>query len=137
MGSPFGTGIPATAAEAPNKAVFSRFLDGDGKYALNPDTGRYADMPQVRQRVLIALRHLKDSSPVLPEGIVYPRKLSLSFDVEMDRAVRAVLRSLTDVEKLAVIDAVIVEREGTGRAHVIVSYTDLTIDDQDQVTFEF
>lgn len=137
LGSPFGTGVPEAAEPAARGAVFSRYVTNDGDYAIDPGTGRYAEMPPVRQRISLGLRHLKDSSSELPDGIVYPRKMSIRLEQEMDVAVRRVFFRLTEIEKLATIDEVITERQGTGRVIVTVVYTDLTTGEQDKHTFEY
>lgn len=142
--SPFGVGTPITSAEPPTALVRAglarpgcRYLDPRTRdYVHDDNTRQLAQMPPVRQRVLLALLTLKGSSTVLPRmGVAMPRKISESFDTEVRHAVLAALYQLTTVERVARVNAIRAERlSPAGRVLVEVEFTDLTNDEDDRVT---
>lgn len=136
---PAGFGVGDDAPEPPTGAWGSRYINpSTGDYEQDPDTRQLKQMPPVRQRVLLALKTIAGSSTVRPDdGIRPPRKIDSSFDRRMDDAVRVALRQLTDVEKVARVDAVTTERVpgNSGRVTVTVEYTDLTTGQADKVSF--
>lgn len=138
LGSPFGAGLP-TAAPAPALgAELSRYIDpANGTYVINPATGRYGGMPIVRQRVVLALRHREGTSTAIPEGIKWPTKQTPSMAREIEDTVRKRLFTLTDVDKLATLDAVLTEVTSSGRVQVTVEYTDLTTNQADTYSFQY
>lgn len=137
LGSPLGTGIPATADQRPPGASFSRYLDGKGQYVINAETGRYENMPPVRQRLVIALRHLMGSSTVAPDGMRYPKIVSKRTKNELQTEVRRVSRQMTEIEKVMKLEDVIIEpTEWASRVIVTVKFEDLTTGQQDSITFD-
>jgi len=135
FGTPYGLGTPVTAEAPPDGPAGSRYLNPASRdYEQGPD-GQLAQMPPVRQRVLIALLTIQGSSTALPQlGVRAPARMGTTFENEMRAAVRTALAQLIDVEKLIRIDAIKVERGNSGRARVTVSYTNLTDGTDDTVT---
>ena len=125
---PFGFATP-TAAAVPPQSVgsLSRFINAaSGSYEIDPITGQFIAMPPLRQRFLLALLMKKGSMPGDPEfGLQLPTTMGNGFERDVELAIRLACRHLTDVEKVARIDAVDTKRTGTGRADIIVRYTDL------------
>jgi hypothetical protein len=134
--SPMGVGQPEDAPPPPTGHGGCRFINAaTGDYEIDPVTGQYAQMPPVRQRVLIALLTIRGSNSANPAlGIKRPRKMGDRFQAEMEQAVRESLRQLTEVENVMAIDFILVERGAGGRARVTVSYEDLTTGERDQAT---
>jgi hypothetical protein len=133
---PFGYGAPASAAEPPNGAAGTRYINpGSRDYEVDPDTRQFKQMPALRQRVLLKLATRKDSIPVLRDfGLGMPSKMGTGFERALAERIRVAFRQETDVEKVMRIDAVIVQRVSSGRAHVIFDYTDLSTGEPDRVT---
>lgn len=134
MGSaPFGAGTPdeATAppADIPERANFIDPRTGD--YVVQDD-GSYQRMPVVRQQVLLLLKTERDSAAAAPDiGLDLPRRMDQSFE---QRARGSVLMALEPIGNDVRIDAVPVERIGTGRADITVEYTDLTTGNAETIT---
>ena len=100
---------------------------GTRDYQIDPDTGDFARMPAVRQRMLILALTVRGSSSVLPNmGVRLPKIMNEAFERRVAAEVRAAARQMTDVEKVARIRDVLVERTGTGRAEITIVYDDLT-----------
>lgn len=136
LGSPWGLGAPVDAPDPPiGKPSLSRYISpGDGDISVDEDTGHLRAMPSIRQRFLLLARTVRGSSAVLPEfGIVLPDKMDDFFETRVENGVRNGARQMTDVEKVARIDAVLVERTSSGRATITISYTDLTTGVNDTV----
>lgn len=132
--SPYGTGTPATGEAPPTGSAGSRYINPATRdYEQDTTTKQLAQMPGVRQRVLLAVLTLARSSTVYPGGIKQPRKMGTLFVAEMHQAVRATLRILTDVEKVVRIDTITVERGTGGRSRTTIEYTDLTTGEPDSV----
>lgn len=132
--TPFGTGTPAVAQAPPESPP-------EGARYLNPSTrdyeqgsdGEYKRMPITRQRVLLALTTLYNSSSVLiGQGLKLPRKMDRHFEQRARVAVETVLRPLV-LERAIRLDGVAVERTSTGRARIRVDFTDLATRQRDSV----
>lgn len=135
---PVGFGVGDDAPEPPTGAWGSRYINPQtGDYELDDATGQLAQTAPVRQRFLLKLRELYGSSSVRPnDGVKLPRKLDLTLQRQVDDAVRVAMRQETDVEKVARIDFVSVERDpdNAGRVAIMVSYVDLTTGLTDKVS---
>lgn len=133
----FGTGDPAPLP--PTGAWGSRYVNpATGDYEYDTETRQLKQMPAVRQRFLLKLTTLLSSSSVRPnDGVKLPRKLDASVQSEVDDTVRQAMRQETEVEKVARIDSVSVERDpnNSGRAAIVVEFTDLTTGAADQLRF--
>lgn len=132
---PFGAGTPAEAPAPPERSPSgARFIDGaTGDYARGDD-GEYLRMPATRQRVLLALTTLQDSSTVMPdEGLRMPRKIGDGFEHQARNAIKAALAPLVS-EGAIHIDAIAFDRERPGRVGATVVYTDLASGAQDSVS---
>ena len=66
-------------------------------------------------------------------GIKLPGEMDSTFVARMQAAIRVAFRQETDVDKVARIEQIIVERNPRGRAGVLVHYTDLTTGESDTV----
>lgn len=132
----FGGGDPAPVP--PTGQWGSRFIDPrTGDFANDVETGQLQQMPPVRQRFLLKLTTRLGSSTVRPlDGIQLPAKINESTERQVDDAVRVTMHQETDVEKVARIDSVKIQRDpsNTGRVAIVVSYTDLTTGLTDGVT---
>lgn len=134
---PFGAGVAITGAAPPTPGTLTaRYVNPATKsYQQNPVTRQLAQMPPVRQRVLLALTNRVGSSTADPSrGVLFPSKMTTTFEAEMAASIRAALRQMTDIERVIRIDRITVERGVSGRARPVVSYTDLTTGLADQVT---
>ena len=133
---PFGQGTPVDATAPPSGAAGSRFLNpATGSYQVDPVSGQLAQMPALRQRVLLALITVLGSSSALQTmGIGWPSKMAPSFTAEVTAAVKAALRQMVDVEGAMLIDGITVEQGTGGRARVTVSYTPTDTGESDEVT---
>lgn len=135
--APTGFGVGDPAPVPPTGPWGSRYINpATGDYEYDPATRQLKQMPAVRQRFVLKLTTLLGSSSVRPDdGIRLPRKIDASVQREIDDAVRQTMRQETDVEKVARIVAVTVERDpqNSGRAAVVVAFTDLTTGTEDQV----
>ena len=124
-----GIGTVATVAAAPKPGAGSRFINQlTGDYEVDPTTGQYAQMPPVRQRVMLALTTVIGTSTAQPQlGLKAPRKIKSTYVAEMQIAVRSALRHLTREDAPVIrIQAIDVVKIGVGRVRVTVSYLDLT-----------
>lgn len=127
--TPFGSGTPSPAAAPPSQlSQFSRYLNpGSGDFEVDPDTGQLKQMPAVRQRFLLLARTVRGSAAAMPEfGIRMPAKIDGAFAHRMRASVRDAARQMTDIEKIATVDDVLVEQLSSGRVQVTIVYTDLT-----------
>lgn len=133
---PFGDGVNLTGTSPPTGSFGSRYINPATKsYQQDPATHQMAQMPAVRQRVLLALTTLVGSSTALPTfGITYPSKMGTSFEAESQASIRAALKQMTDIERVLRIDSIGVERGAAGRARFTVSYTDITTGQSESVT---
>lgn len=133
--APFGIGTPVAAQPLPTGPAGSRYIGSvSGDYQVGPG-GQLAQMPPLRQRVLLAVRTVKRSATLTPGlGIKMPTKLDGKTVVNVTNAVRSALYRLTDVERVMRVDAILVQKRPGGRVDVIVSFTDLTSGVDDTVT---
>ena len=139
--SPFGVGTPLSSADPPTALVQAglarpgcRFIDPRTRdYVQDDDTRQLAQMPPIRQRVLLALLTVKGSSSVLPRmGVATPRKITEAFDTQMRHAVMSALYQLTTVERVIRVNAIHATRlSPAGRVLVEVEYVDLTTGEDD------
>lgn len=133
--SPYGTGTPVSASDPPDGAAGARYIDPSTRdYAQDTTTRQLQQMPPIRQRVLLSVLTLKNSSTVYNGGINNPRKMGTFFEVEMQRAVRDTLKQLTDVEKVIRIDNITTVRSVGSRSQTTISYTDLATNQQHSET---
>lgn len=135
IGTPFGSGTPATASAPPlPPAALSRYINpGSKDYEIDPVTKQFKKMPPVRQRMLLIMATNRGSSSVLPNlGIRRPKKIDQTFDRRMRNEIRAAYRQLTDVEKVARIDDILIDPRSGGRPIITIVYTDLTTLTEDQ-----
>jgi hypothetical protein len=134
--TPFGLGTPAPTGDPPDGASGTRYLNPATRdYQVDTATGQLAQMPSIRQRVLIALLTVRGSATAAPAfGIVPPRKMGDQFTAEMQQAVRSALKQLTDVEKVVRIDGILVERGAGSRSKTTVIFTDLTTGEGDSAS---
>lgn len=133
---PFGLGTPPAPAEAPTGGGGTRFIDPATKdYTIDSSTGQYGQAPSSRQRVVLALTTLFESSGVPGFGIKLPKRMGDTFEAECKSAVASALRLMTEIEKSIRVDAVTVERGRGGRARVTVAWTDLLTGQRDRQTF--
>lgn len=136
--SPAGGFTPAETAEAPKTTTGRRYINArTGDYAIDPDTRNWAQMPSVRQQIVIALGTVRGSSTAMPRlGSRNPRKIRQSIQAEIENDVRTALAHLLreDDPKIT-LDAVLVQRTGTNRLEKTIVYTDLTTGEEDDVTF--
>jgi hypothetical protein len=131
-----GLGTPVSADPPPDGAAGSRYLNPATRdYQIDGTTGQQAQMPMVRQQVLIALTTLAKSATTLDWlGIKLPRKMGNRFQGEVEVSVRSALRHLTDTQKVIHIDGITAERGAAGRGRITVSFTDLTTGKADKVS---
>tara|TARA_R100001163_G_scaffold65402_1_gene62450 strand:+ start:340 stop:786 length:447 start_codon:yes stop_codon:yes gene_type:complete len=131
--SPFGVGTPILAPLPADQQdqKFSRYIDPNtGDYEVYSKTGALAQMPGVRQRVLLIAKTLRGSSSVLPNmGIKLPGKIDEAFVSTVRNSIKEAFREMTDVEKSLRIDGILVNKLTTGRISVVIAYTDLTVPD--------
>ncbi len=134
---PFGLGTPVAAVAPPKGEItLSRFIDPvTSDFAINEATGHLQEMPSVRQRFLILASTILGSSSVLPNlGIDLPVLIDDTFARRVDVSVRASARHMTDVERVARIDRVVVDPGSLGRVAVRIEYFDFTLGQADSVT---
>jgi len=133
---PYGFGTPVTGVAPPSGAAGSRYINPQSRdYEIDPVTKQQAQMPGVRQRVLLAVTTVLRSSTAVPGmGIDMPKKMGTSYEAQVRNAVLASLRQMIEVEKVLRVDAILVKRTGTGRSQITISFTDLTTGEQDRVT---
>lgn len=129
LGTPLGHGqeVPATNP-SPIVSTLSRYINPATKsYEIDPDTGHLAQMPPVRQRVLIALSAVKGSSSVLPNlGIRRGGAVTARTENRLQHEVRGALREMVEEGVLRIERIFMEELPGLGRIRLTVQYTDLT-----------
>jgi len=133
---PFGVGTPVTSAAPPTGNAGSRYLNPSTRdFQRDTLTGQLAQGPAVRMRVLLALLTLQGSSTVAPKfGVRWPRKIDESYEQSVTDSIRKALHHLTTVERVIVLNEVAVTKSGFGRVEAVVSYTDVTTGQPDQVS---
>ena len=127
--TPFGMATPVAAPPAATQGpALSRYINpGSGDYEINEYVGQFADMPTLRQRVLLVLNTEFGSSSALPAlGINRPKKITESFVAETTAAVRRAFYLLTDVERVMLILGIDIRKLYSGRVSIVVEYQDLT-----------
>ncbi len=134
--SPFGLGTPVSASAPPSGPAGCRYLNPASKdFEIDPDTGQQAQMPAVRQQVLLAITTLKNSATTLDWfGIRMPRKMGDRFQAEVEKSVRAALRHLTDTQQVIRIDSIKAEHGAGGRGRITVSWSDRKTGKPDSVS---
>lgn len=132
--SPFGVGTPASATEPPSGPAGSRYLNPVTRdYEVDSTTGQFKQMPGTRQRVVITVLTVRDSSGVRGFGVRLPGRMGDAFERQVENEIRRSLRYMTEVEKSLLITEIKVERGLGGRARITISFTDLVTGDQDRV----
>jgi hypothetical protein len=133
--TPFGLGTPATLTAPPTGDSGCRYINPATRdYQQDSESLQLAQMPPLRQRVLLALMTLRRSSTAVRNfGIGLPSKIGTTFEAEMRSRVQQALRHLTELEQAMIIDRIDVEHAG-GRGRVTVSYTDMMTGVPDQVS---
>jgi len=129
--TPFGMATPVAAPSAATQGpALSRYINsGSGDYEINAYVGQFAEMPTLRQRVLLILNTEFGSSSALPTlGIRRPAKITESFVAETTAAVRRAFYLLTDVERVMLILDIYIQKQSSGRVAIVVEYQDLTVD---------
>jgi hypothetical protein len=131
---PFGFGTPLSVEAPPAGAAGSRYLNpATGDYEQDPTTRQFAQMPALRQRVVLALRTLLRSSTAVPTmGVELPRKMGTTYAAEVRNAVLVALRQLVEIEKIMRVDGITTVKGVGGRSLITVSYTDLTTGEADE-----
>lgn len=135
LGSPFGLGTPDDATPPPpGGQLGARYLDPVSKdYAVGPD-GEYLRMPTLRQRVLLAIGTVLDSSSVQQTvGMRLPDRVDSNFERRVQFSVKSALASLVSAGELR-IDSVSVALPIPGRALITVAYTNLLTGESDSAT---
>ena len=132
--TPFGTGPPAIAQAPPsNPPREARYLNPATRDYEQDGEGEYKRMPITRQRVLLALTTLFNSSSVLVnKGLKLPKKMDRHYDQRVRVAVQNELAFLVK-EGAAKLDGVTVERPSVGRARIRVDFIDLATRERDSV----
>lgn len=135
----FGWGQPATTDKRPENLVVARWINPDTNDLEILADGTFAGMPAVRQRVLLLLRTSlgsakADGSRTLGSTIREIKRIDETTQRKVQVAVRTALHQLIAVEKLINLDSVQVNAVSpAGRLEVVISYTDLTSQDEDNV----
>jgi hypothetical protein len=126
LSTPFGVGVAIEAVAPPTLAPqAARFVDPVTRdYALESD-GSYQRMPELRQRVLLAITESRGSSSVRPhDGTEVPDRIDASFERRMKSSIARSLSFLVASGALRV-DGITLEYPNTGRTETTVAYTDL------------
>ena len=133
--TPFGLGSPQAPGEAPTGGGGVRFINPVTRdYEIDAATGQYAQMPSVRQRVMLSVGTELNSSGVEGFGALLPRKIGADFDAQARSTVVSALRQLIEVEKAIRLDSVTTERGTLGRARINISFTDLVTGESHSLT---
>jgi hypothetical protein len=133
---PVGLGTPVTADAPASGPAGCRYINPATKdYELDPATGQQAQMPPVRQQVLLAITTLAKSATTIDWlGIRLPRKQGDRLQAETEKSVRAALRHLTTTQAVIRIDSIKAEPGRGGRARITVSWTELKTGKPDRVS---
>ena len=133
----YGAGTPLPADELSDNVTNARYIAINTGDFQALDDGSLADMPPIRQRVIIALATEKGSAAGLEWlGMTLPKKIDASFETAAKNAVRLALNQLIEVEKVIRLDGVMVQKLTQGRVILTVSYTDLTTLTSDQISIQ-
>jgi len=133
--TPFGVGAPDEVAAPPTTPPqAARFVDPISRdYVLAAD-GSYERMPELRQRVLLAVSETKGSSTVSPDGGVEATALiDASFERRRKGAISNALAFLVN-EGAMRIDDIAIDYPRPGHVQTTVAYTDLKTGIRDTAT---
>jgi len=139
--SPFGTsvmgiGAPADPSTIPDGTTsVSRYVGPvSGDYEVNPAGGQLRQMSGVLQRVVLTIRtELGSVLAATKFGRRFPRKQTSSLEAEVAGELRRVLRPLTDVERVMVIESIGVQRGDGGRVGIDLRFTNLQTGASEQI----
>lgn len=133
--SPFGYGTPTTTTAPPSGPSGTRFIDYRTRdFGIDSETGQLKQSSSLQQRIYIKLMTAMGSSTVQPTfGVTLPDKMGEGFEKQTALAVANAFKQETDVEKIMLIEQIVVEKLSTGRAQITLIYTDLTTGQLDQV----
>ena len=136
--SPFGLGTPLALPPETTGTWGIRWLNPITRnFEIDPATNQYKQMPEMRQRVYLALAETFGSSTVRPkDGLKLPDKMGDGFERLMEAQVRMALDYLVNVERAIDIDLILVEKVNSQRAHTIVQWTDRTTGETDSLTLQ-
>jgi len=131
---PAGFALPETAADPPDGPDQARYLDYLLRdYVLRSD-GELERMPITRQRVLLALSTLLESSTVQPEfGVRLPGIIDQQDEAAVRSAVRVALRHLTSDGSVLLKAVTVNSSDVIGRSQITVEYEDTSTLDSDKV----
>lgn len=135
LSTPFGVGVADEAVAPPALAPqAARFLDPTTRdYALETD-GSYQRMPELRQRVLLAVAETKGSSTVRPDGgVESPDLISSSFERRQKNSISSALAFLVNDGALRV-DSITIDYPQVGGVVTTIAYTDLKTGTRDTAT---
>lgn len=126
--TPLGYGEPEEAPVPPEVSTFSRFIDtGAGDFAMDDETRGLAQMPGVRQRVLLALKTRFGTSTVLPRfGLRWGGKLDAQAESRIKGEIRLCLKPLVEDGSISLV-SIDWEKRDLGRAVATITYFDKTI----------
>lgn len=135
-----GVTLPAglftpSVVEPTTRTTGARWIDPvTGDYAVDANS-QFKRMPSLRQRVLIALKQVRDSGPG-GLGFTRPDRVTERFEAQMRDAVNVALEHLTRTPNPAIVNLrVTVESTATGRALTLISYEDATTGRTEGVQF--
>src|SRR5690348_11993238 len=132
--SPFGVGTPASAVEPPDGPAGSRFINPTTRdYEVDETTGQFKQMPATRQRVLLAVLTLRDSSGIPGFGTRLPPRMGDDFENRTRNEINRALRHMVEVEKVLLVTDIKIERGMGGRARITISFRDLVAGETDSV----
>lgn len=135
LSTPFGVGV-ATEVDAPPTSApqAARYIDPTTRdYALAED-GSYLRMPELRQRVILAVTEAKGSSSVRHEdGVDIPTRIDASFERRAKNSIASALSFLVDEQALR-IDGITIEYPRAGGVTTTIAYTDLNTGTRDTAT---
>jgi phage baseplate assembly protein W len=133
---PFGLYSPQENEAANISVPGARYLDPVEKDFTASVDGNLDTMPSVRQRVLLALSTGLGTSSVLPDfGNAIPtiKKIDQRFEILLKDSVKTALYQLTDIEKVIIIEDIIIDQNIQGRVSYTVVYNDLTTNKLDGI----
>jgi len=127
--TPFGFGTPVAAPEPATKGpALSRYINpGSGEYEIDPIAGQFADMPSIRQRVLLIAKTELGSSTALPDlGIRRPKKIDQAIEARMRAEILRAFNRLTTIERVIEIKSIEIVKLSSGRLAWTMEWIDLT-----------
>lgn len=118
--TPFGIGTPDDAPADVGPSIGARYIDlVERDYRLVD--GDYARMPETRQRVILALLR-----------VAIPRRIDPAALAQLQSSARAALQFLVD-DGVVRIDSITMENTQVGRVAPVLSFTDLTTGERDDL----